>query len=438
MKRWLFRLAALALALAAIEGVSAIAYTVVVDRTFSFSRLSEERARLLAEAPGETNARRLLRDWLGFEERRPLEQVGAEVLHPYLGFVYSPERDTGFFRANYDMGISRWGFVDNKEPLQAAAPNRVIVGVFGGSVAWYLTKESEEALVRGLKAVPAWRDKDVVIVRAALFGYKQPQQLMALAYLLAMGAHFDLVVNLDGFNEIVLPVVENLDKQVFPFYPRSWFIRVADSPTSRQIVDRVTSLRAERRRLAELASSPVARYSATANLAWKLADMRVANQIAAEQMAWLRQPMSDGGYAASGPFAPYPGEAETYADLAAKWREASEQMSRLARGNGIPYVHFLQPNQYVEGSKVLTADERAVAIDETFVYARPARTGYPYLISAGRELARDGVWFEDLTPIFKNVTASVYRDNCCHLDKRGNDLMARAMTEAIARRMQER
>lgn len=35
-------------------------------------------------------------------------------------------------------------------------------------------------------------------------GWKQPQQLLALNYFLSLGQRFDVIVNLDGFNEIAL------------------------------------------------------------------------------------------------------------------------------------------------------------------------------------------------------------------------------------------
>jgi hypothetical protein len=38
-------------------------------------------------------------------------------------------------------------------------------------------------------------------------------------YLLALGAQIDVVVNIDGFNEVALPPAENLLKKVFPVYP---------------------------------------------------------------------------------------------------------------------------------------------------------------------------------------------------------------------------
>jgi hypothetical protein len=333
------------------------------------------------------------------------------------------------------MGISPWGFVDDKDPIQPGSPTRVIVGMFGGSVAWYLSKESADTLIGGLKAVPAFRDKEIVIVRMALFGYKQPQQLLALSYLLSMGAHFDVIINLDGFNEVVLPVTENLQKRVFPFYPRTWFLRVADSPTSRSVVARVVALRRWRRTLARAASMPILAHSMTVNVTWKLVDESVSNTINREQVDWLKQPVSDGNYAATGPFTPYTDEAQLYMDLAEKWRNASLQMNRLARANGIAYFHFLQPNQYVADSKPMAADERAIAIDEGFMFAHPARTGYPYLIAAGKDLVQDGVWFQDLTRLFAEVTLPVYRDNCCHFKRRGNEMLAATIASAVSQKL---
>jgi hypothetical protein len=436
MKRFAFVVAAVMFVVLASEAISFVVYAVHTRHLPSVTQLRRERAAL-AGAPQDAteDAGRLVRRMLDAPDVRPTDQIVAEVLHPYLGFVYSPEHDDASFRAIYGMGISRWGFVDDKDPIQLASPDRLVVGIFGGSVAWYLSKESAETIIDGLRTVPAFRDKEVVIVRTALFGYKQPQQLLALTYLLSMGAHFDVIINLDGFNEAVLPVTENLQKRVFPFYPRTWFLRVADSPTSRSVVEHVLSLRAWRRTFAQTVTKPIVGRSMTANIAWKLIDESVSNTINREQVEWLKQPASDGNYAATGPFTPYPDEALMYRDLADKWKTASLQMSRLARANGSAYFHFLQPNQYVPGSKPMSADERAIAIDEGFMFAHPARTGYPYLVAAGLDLLREGVWFQDLTRLFADVTLPVYRDNCCHLEKRGNEMLAATIASAISQKL---
>jgi hypothetical protein len=56
-----------------------------------------------------------------------------------------------------------------------------------------------------------------VVLSLAAPDYKQPQALMALKYLLVLGAHFDAIVNFDGVNEIALPESEPAPLGVAPF-----------------------------------------------------------------------------------------------------------------------------------------------------------------------------------------------------------------------------
>ena len=51
--------------------------------------------------------------------------------------------------------------------------------------------------------------------------------LLVLNYMLALGQTFDLVINIDGFNEVALPPITNLPNQVNPFFPRNWFGKTA-------------------------------------------------------------------------------------------------------------------------------------------------------------------------------------------------------------------
>ena len=64
----------------------------------------------------------------------------------------------------------------------------------------------------------------------ALGGFKQPQMLAALAYLMALGQRFDVVVELDGFNDVALSFSENKYKGTFPAYPRDWDGLVGQAP----------------------------------------------------------------------------------------------------------------------------------------------------------------------------------------------------------------
>ncbi|MGH9465191.1 MAG: hypothetical protein ACRD0X_06055, partial [Thermoanaerobaculia bacterium] len=119
-------------------------------------------------------------------------------------------------------------------------------------------------------------------------------------------------------------------------------------------------------------------------------------------------------------------------ELAAVWRQSSLQMSALARANGARYFHFLQPNQYVAGSKPMAEAERRIALAERSPSQRWVARVYPRLIAGVAELRAADVAAFDLTRIFAAVEEPLYTDNCCHFSDRGYRILGRAMADAIA------
>ena len=109
-------------------------------------------------------------------------------------------------------------------------------------------------------------------------------------------------------------------------------------------------------------------------------------------------------------------------------------MHRLCEANGIRYYHFLQPNQYVPGSKILSADELRNAFDPHYPSRAVVVAGYPYLEAAGRELTAAGVHFYDLTEIFKAHPETIYFDTCCHVNRHGCELMANQIVDRMRAR----
>ena len=351
------------------------------------------------------------------------------VPHPFLGFTNDPAYDPAQVTAEYGLPTSAWGFVDDKSPIQEASPDRVIVGLFGGSVALRNSIAGLEDLREGLSAIERFRGKTLVFVRAAQSGYKQPQQLMTLNYLLALGAHFDVVINLDGFNDVTLPVTNNVPDGYFPFFPREWpsMLGSVGGPDRSRLVGAITYLSAERSRLAEIFSQPLVRWSVTANLAWALLDRKLAGEFDSLQLqfAALGSDTATQPYAAIGPPHPYSTREAMYRDLVDLWVRSSVQMRSVCKGQGIYYFHFLQPNQYVEGSKPFGAEETKLAVRMESPYASGAREGYPWLIKAGQSLLTQGVDFTDLTQIFADVKEPRYSDSCCHLTADGYKQLSR-------------
>jgi hypothetical protein len=356
------------------------------------------------------------------------------ALHPYLGFVYDPAIN-GAAERRWDAfpEISPEGFY--VVPGQGTAANgpATTVGVFGGSMAMLVALEGRDALVRELAASRALGGRRIVIRCYALGGYKQPQQLLALAYLLSLGERPDLVINLDGVNEVALPYMENRHRGVFPYFPRSWdaLVQGASNPAALEQAGLVAYLRSRRVRLARSFSALALRRSSSANLLWRALDRRLELQIARANLALAQLPAGAPSFAATGPRQNYATEEKLFADLARHWRTSSLLMSRLAAGHGIGYYHFLQPNQFDPGAKPIGRAEAAVAADPASPFREPVLQGYPLLARAGEELRRAGVKFQDLRPIFSRLEKPLYIDTCCHVNREGNALLGAAIGRAI-------
>jgi len=413
-RRWWFSPVLALLVLAAVELVSFGVYRAVAGRSFSYAAVRAEQGRRRAPGaaalppPGETG--------------RPRQFLQDDVLHPYLGFTGNPSVDRGFSNLGF------WGTL--AMPLPRRGPDRLLVAVAGGSLAADFYEYGGERLKERLRQSATWRGRDIVLLNTAYGGYKQPQQLIALAWLLALGGELDVVVNLDGFNEVALDAVENAEQGVFPAYPRGWALRV-ERFADPGLVERVGAIAVLESRQAGLAGSFAAvpwRYSITAGLVWTLLDRRASGALAEARRALNAYRPADRRFQATGPPRPATDDA-VYEDLADIWQRGSLQLERLCRANGIEYFHFLQPNQYVEGAKPMGPDERRVAVDPGHPYRRGVERGYPLLRRRGQALVAEGVAFEDLTEVFAGVGEPLYVDNCCHVNQRGYELLA----DAVAR-----
>jgi len=423
-----------ALLLAGVELASFAVSAVLEGRLPSPARAAAERRALLAGADdaGPPAAGAAAEDEPGSDEL--VLRLRNQVLHPYVGFVF--DRKLNEEQTPAQMGgrtVTEYGFLGAPGLFVEPAPERVVIGITGGSLALFFTIQGLDALTDELTRSPEFQGKEIAYVTLALTGMKQPQQLFALTYALSLGARFDYVVNLDGFNEVTLPVIENEPKRVAPFYPRSWYWRVSDvqDPELRRAAGELVYLEALRGDWAAAMSRGPLTWSATWNLAWRLRDRSLERGAARVEARLLAHAPGEERFVAQGPYRPPVSEEALYDELVGIWSRASLQMHRLCTANGIRYVHLLQPNQYVPGSKPMGREERARAISEASPFRGPVERGYPRLSAAGAELVGEGIRFEDLTRAFEGVEAPLYDDACCHLNRAGYRLLAGRIASAI-------
>lgn len=414
--RWLPRTALLLvfLALLAELGGYAIVWKIVGHRPSA-----GDVARIQAELvdPGSrTAAGQQPSDLIGMPHLR------REVLHPYLGYIPLPTR-----RPRLDDGawINEDGFYQRDSPIFDQS-DALIVGITGGSVAGQFLQLGRAALAEELAGHPRLAGRKVRFVGLAFGGFKQPQQLMALSYVLVMGGSLDLLINIDGFNEVALHDTANALQGVAPIYPRDWYFRAVQDELLTGELTTLRKLRLRRRSRARAAQTSLFGRTWTGRAVWLVLD-RFTARASREKEQDLRSTAQPRDVQRLGPHF----EQDVLAGQVRIWREASLQLHRLCTANGIEYFHALQPNQYVEGSKVLTEEERTQAYHPDHEYAPGAVRGYPLLIAGGRQLEELGVRFLDLTPLFKDVDQTIYVDDCCHMNELGNRLMGRAIGQFV-------
>jgi len=419
LKNVLLLLVSSVLGVALLEVGAGYVYSTYSKKAFS---KEEVQSRLLANDSG-----------LATDDPELAEEIGRlkganvpdqpVIIHPYFGFVVNPER----------RGINRYGFFRDEPLTRRTAENAVIV-IFGGSVADQFFSMGEETLVRELQARGVFADKHVQLISTALGGYKQPQQLLILSYFLARGAEYDVVINLDGFNEVD-GAKDNILDGVNPFFPHNWNLHARQglAPEAMVHLGQVELIRQHRARLRDFFSNRLLRRSAFFLSLWEFLDRRQEGRMRTQMQA-LQTFLSSSELPprVRGPDLTFSDDDRMYTALADVWQRSSLEMARLCRESGIRYFHVLQPNQYLPGSKTLSEEERQTAWDQDVADTKRVETGYPLLIERGRELSELGVHFVDLTMLFQGETGTIYNDACCHVNQRGADLMADAIAQAIA------
>ncbi len=355
----------------------------------------------------------------GFGDLQWADQV--EVLHPYFGFSRDPDKNVGMT----DQGFPSY----HKKQIVKKSYDKINIAIFGGSFA----KETYFLAIDQLKRCFSAGNRQVQVFNFSIGGYKQPQQLMVLNYLLAIGAQFDVVINIDGFNEVALPYVENVKLGVSPYYPRNWANRAKDlnNPLVVRLIGKIEVLKDQKRALAQFVKMHKLYRSPTLSLLWRLWDNNLNSKIS-ETRADLQTMAQKGlGFTVHGPEYHNSSSTGLYRDLADIWMRCSLSMYFLCKSHHIRYFHFLQPNQYVPDSKRLSFKEKKTAYNHDHPYRDGVKNGYPELRKRGAVLIQNNVRFCDLTDIFTDNDATLYKDTCCHLNEQGYQLIVEKMCEYI-------
>ncbi len=334
------------------------------------------------------------------------------ILHPYTGYSHSQ------------------GLATTEEAIQyfsAGQPrDEYSVFIMGGSVAAGLQSSGAQALEDILGNDLGLDGRSMRLFGFAVPGYKQPQQLLLLTFLLAQGCSPDLVINLDGLNELRV-TLSNTRKGLDPIFPSVGHWASLLGSTHGGITDdpgllygmlrpqqEATDLALAALRQGHVRSALLTRQTLS-RLRHLRAEWAAGQELVVEARAERNQTGASAGFG---------GVASRKLALdhgIRTWYESSLGMHDLCSPKGIRYLHWLQPTLHDAGSKPIHPAEQVNGIGEKGMNQEVV-LGYPLLRERLGELRGRGVEALDTSDAFQNETRRIYRDSC-HLTSDGNRLL---------------
>jgi hypothetical protein len=368
-------------------------------------------------------------DSRGEHERNDAQDSrGDSVLHPYLGW----EVTAGAAELEQEYERLRGG--------RCAGETEILL--VGGSVAADFGADPKGwARVRETLATDArLAGVDLHALKLGRAGFKEPQQLNFVLYLLALGFKPAAVINIDGFAEVALGN-ENESGGSHPVFPSAahWAHLAAWSISDRGSIDRVTEIRSGQSAIEDWASLIADRRLDRSCLLGEIAlhRMRELYRASLDRFHAYEKYLADrdNGLSLHGPLLEG-GEPEALNTSVRCWKESSRCLSDICRARGIIYIHVLQPTMHDEGSKPLTAGEIECG-KASKSWIDGVELGYPRLREEGRALRELGVDFIDASRIFGTRRDDLYVDSC-RFRSAGDEMLGDLIAAELARRWVEK
>jgi hypothetical protein len=369
-------------------------------------------------------------------------QLSDIGLAPYFGPIHRPGVPFDIPEALHAPGAApprhstnNFGFVSAHDYPFTPGPNQFVLGIFGGSVAGWFCEVGADRLVADLRQQPFFASTEIVPLCFAHEGYKQPQQLLVLAYFLSIGQHFDLAVNIDGFNEVAIgslneqhgwdetmPSVLHLDPLL---------TLVNQSTLTPAKLESLTAITRDRDRLTRLAAFLNRNRMASVDFVGGRYYAYVDQRYRAELVRFDTLPAAAPGRSAIHVVPPVTRREgdQVFADIASNWLTSSALMSQLLAPRRVPYVHVLQPNQYYSTRRFGDAEAK-IAFNPGSPFKNGAARGYPFLERASTA-AGAPVMVHDAVHLFDADVRPMYIDDCCHYTRAGYELLADFTSKAV-------
>ena len=387
------------------------------------------------------------------KKQHALQTQVNSILHPFWGFVppsgmtlrqyLSKNRldrlvEEGISPEWIDIQVNEYGFYSNYHYPYLPQPDDFVIGILGGSVAHWFSLQGKDALIEHLHQFPKLKNRRIIVLSFAQGGFKQPQQLQILTYFLAIGQHFDFVINIDGFNEVALSHI-NVQHDIDISMPGSQSLLPIVNLVGQQVtVENLTALAdlgRAKKSLHHLDEIMDRNNSAGLNMILVLLyryEMYKYRK-ATIRVDLLREGSPGDSIMQLNRLQKFITPSNEFEYIAQLWANCSLLIKKILDAHDIDYLHVLQPNQYF-GKRSFSHEEKNIALDADSLYKFGVEQGYPALIKQISVLKNSDLNFIDGTGIFDAEPIQiVYSDSCCHYNQLGNKILARTIAQEMLR-----
>jgi hypothetical protein len=370
-------------------------------------------------------------------EAAPGQGLTAVGLHPYFGpthragipFDLPPGLQSA--EAGPAVATNNFGFPSRYDyPFSRTNDRQFVIGVFGGSVGAFFCRIAATRLEEDLRQSAFFKTKELVTLCFSHEGYKQPQQLLVLSYFLSIGQPLDMVINIDGFNEVALGAINDRygwDVSMPSHEHLDPLINLVNQSTLTPAkLDSLYRITHDRELLNDIAGRSNATWFASVEFVLRHYYGFVQRRYQQELVNFDTLPSNADSSSlvhVTPKVRPRSGDA-VFTDIAANWQASSIAMQQLLASRKIPYFHVLQPNQYYS-TRTFSDEEKKVALNDASPFKAGAQRGYPYL---EKMLEPRGL---NAVHLFDAERTPVYVDDCCHYSVTGNRLLADFIAKAV-------
>ncbi|WP_377476055.1 MAG: hypothetical protein P2A85_25010 [Microcoleus anatoxicus] len=370
-----------------------------------------------------------------------LNESIVERFHPFFGFVQKPSAD---FRPGFK--VNNYGFISPYDyPLKKTNKNQFIIGVFGGSVAsnYSIFEIQNKILPEYIKQLPSLKNREFVILSFATGGYKQPQQLLILNYFLALRQEFDLVVNIDGFNEVALSNLNNKNKVDLAMPSIQHILpltNLANNSLSTKAMKATIRIKENKARINQALESLQHCSLAACDAFYSVYIQNLVNNYKTDVIKFEKErtkQQDDGSVIYLNTNKSVAQDSVAFEEMAWNWAKSSIFMHKVLSASNVPYVHVLQPNQYYQTKRVFSAAEKQIAFNQDTPYAKAVEIGYPALFKKFPNLEKNKIDIFNGVKVFDKTKDAVYVDSCCHYNKAGEVVFSNYVGSSILEVLRE-